>query len=302
MTRILKSGEAHIIILCEVFSLDREEIEFSNPDIVDKAAKIISTKYLDTQKLFETDLADRLKDYPTILDKYKKLKPIDIVKNVTEEFKKKIEKMTKLQEEYRKVNQWILENNIQIKALENRNNTREIMASDLAISLAIITKINEKADIKKLIEQLADKIEVNAEDVYQKIFPEDNSFRFQHIESGQFLSSINNEEITHPSGSQKMAISMGIILSLGETFGLPILLDEAFDRIDVKRLRFFSEFISGITKNPQSPQICLAGFTSFNIEKNPDVMYFVRDWRSYSVKRTKTLEKNVELMKEFNYN
>jgi hypothetical protein len=115
-------------------------------------------------------------------------------------------------------------------------------------------------------------------------------------------NSINNEPITHPSGSQKMAISIGIMLSLGETFGLPILLDEAFDRIDVNRLRFFSEFIAGIAENRQSPQICLAGFTTFNIEKNPDVMHFVKDWRTYLVKRTKTLEKNIELIEEFNRN
>ena len=96
---------------------------------------------------------------------------MDIVKQVTEEFKTRIEKMTKIQESYRKVSDWILENNTQIKALENREKTRDIMASGLAISLAILTRINEKADIKKMVEELADKIEVNAEDVYKKYFP-----------------------------------------------------------------------------------------------------------------------------------
>jgi hypothetical protein len=56
----------------------------------------------------------------------------------------------------------------------------------LAISLAILSKVHEKANIKKTIEELADKIEVNAEDVYKKIFPEDGSFSFQHIQNGQF--------------------------------------------------------------------------------------------------------------------
>jgi hypothetical protein len=301
LNKIVEEWKTSLHHLCEVFNIDQQEIDLSHVDAVEPASQLISNKYSEAQTIFESSLIERLKEFPEVLKKYKGQKPEDIVKKATKEFKDAIDKMNKRQEETRKVNEWILENINQIKALENRDKTRQVMALGLTISLAIISSIHEKADIKKMIEDLADKIEFNAKEVYGEIFPEDASFSFQHIKAGQFLSAINNEPITHPSGSQRVAISVAIMLSLGEIFGLPILLDEAFDRIDVKRLRFFSEFITGIAKTPQSPQICLAGFTTFNIEKNPDVMHFVKDWRIYLVKRAKALEKNIELLKIFSY-
>jgi hypothetical protein len=150
-----------------------------------------------------------------------------------------------------------------------------------------------------MVEELADKIEDSVGDVYANIFPEDETFKFVHLEKGQFRSSISGEPITHPSGSQKVAISIGIMLSIGETFGLPILLDEAFDRVDVKRLRFFTEFITRVAGSPHVPQISLAGFTTYNIEKNPEVLSFVRKWRVYQVKRTSSKEKTIETFAGF---
>jgi len=284
--------------MCEVFNIIYEEIDLSCPDSVDVSYKLVLDKYAKAQEIFELDLIQQLKNYPEIIEKYKGQKPIDLVKKVTEELKEKIEEMSTLQKEYRKINEWILSNISQVETLENRIKTIEIMSTALAISQEIISRIYQKTDINKIIEDLADKIEVNVKDVYSKLFPEDESFRFEHIKEGQFLSTINGEPITHPSGSQKVAISIGIMLSLSETFGLPMLLDEAFDRIDVNRLRFFTEYITGIAKSPQAPQICLAGFTTFNIEKNPEVLKFANTWKIYLVKRAKVLEKNIQSMKE----
>lgn len=282
--------------LCEVFKLEYEEIDLSCPASVDPSCNVVSEKYAKAQEIFESDLVQHLRNYPEIITQYKGQKPMDIVRKVTKEFEEKIKKMTKLQEEYRKINEWILSNSNQIETLENRNRTRETMSIALAISQEILSRVCQKANVKRIVEELADKIEVNVKDVYNKIFPEDESFTFEHLEEGQFLSAIDNEPITHPSGSQKVAITMAIMLSLGETFGLPILLDEAFDRIDVNRLRFFSEYITGIAGSLQTPQICLAGFTTFNIEKNPEVLHFVNGWKIYLVKRTKVSEKNIELL------
>lgn len=284
--------------MCEVFDMAYEEIDLSCSDSVDSSCKLVLEKYAKAQEIFELDLIQHLKKYPEIIEKYKGQKPAYIVKKVTEEFEKRIKEMTALQNEYRKINNWILLNINQIETLENRIKTIEIMRAALAISQEILCRIYQKTDVKRIIEELADKIEVNVKDVYSKLFPEDESFSFEHIKEGQFLSTINGEPITHPSGSQKVAISIGIMLSLSETFGLPMLLDEAFDRIDVNRLRFFTEYITAIAKSPQAPQICLAGFTTFNIEKNPEVLQFANTWKIYLVKRAKVLEKNIQLMKE----
>ena len=148
----------------------------------------------------------------------------------------------------------------QLKSIENRNKTIIIISSALLIAQAILSRIYEKTDINRIIEELAERIKESVKDVYNRIFPEDQSFNFEHSGKGQFLSTINNEPITHPSGSQRVAISVGIMLSLAETFGVPMILDEAFDRIDVNRLKFFCEYITS-----------LAGFFS----SMPSWIYFI---------------------------
>lgn len=296
---LIEAWKENYHYLTEVFKLAYEKIDVTSSDAIDSASEIMSKKYARAQIFFEDDLTQHLRNYPEILEKTSEQKPMDIVKNVTKELKKRIEAMTARQKEFKTVNDWIIQNNDNIRALENRNKTREIMTLALMVAFEFLSRVYEKANIKRIVEELADKIEVNVKDVYTKIFPEDESFCFEHLEEGQFLSTINHRPITHPSGSQRVAISMAIMLSLGETFGLPILLDEAFDRIDVNRLRFFSEYITSIAGQKRTPQICMAGFTTYNIEKNPDVLDFVKNWRVYRVKRTKPLEKNIELLEEF---
>lgn len=299
LERLTEEWKNNYHYLCEVYNLEHKEIDLSSANSVDSSYVTISEKYSVAQKTLETDLEMQLKNYPEFVMKYKGRKPIDIVKGVTQEFQKTIEEMTRLQEEYKKVNTWILTNSNQIKILENRDKTSEIIRLSLAIGHELLQRINEKANVKKIIEEMSEKIQTTVRDVYGKIFPEDMVFSFEHLQNGRFFSSIKGEPITHPSGSQKVAISIGVMLSMGETFRLPILLDEAFDRVDVNRLRFFAEFVTGVADSPNSPQTCLAGFTTYNIEKNPDVLKFVSRWRVYQVRRTKSMEKNIELFSGF---
>jgi len=65
-----------------------------------------------------------LKEYPEILEKFeisKKEVPTDIIKKLREELDEKIKEITALQQEYRKVNNWILENIAQLRSMENRS-------------------------------------------------------------------------------------------------------------------------------------------------------------------------------------
>jgi len=242
-----------------------------------------------------------MKNYPEILEKYKISEEKDfasVVKEVRKEFEDRIEEVSKLQEEYNRVNDWILKNIVQLKAIENKSKTISIINDALLIAQAIFSKIYEKTDINRIIEDLSEKIEENVKDIYNRIFPEDMSFAFGHSGKGQFLSTINNEPITHPSGSQRAAISVGIMLSLAHTFGLPMILDEAFDRIDIKRLKFFCECMTGLASS-DGCQTCLAGYTSFNIEKNPEILPFVNSWKIYLVERAEVLEKNIKPLEGF---
>jgi len=287
--------------LCRVFKLKPEKIDFSTRKKIETSFKLISKSCKAAQEIFTDDLTKQLQNYPEIIKKYdvKKLTPDQIVGKIKEEFKKKIEKITELQQKYKEINEWILTNINQLKSIEDRDKTREIISISLFIAWEILSRMYEKTDLEKIIEQLADKIEENVKNAYSKIFPEDESFKFEHLGKGAFLSTINNEPITHPSGSQRAAISAGIMISLADTFRLPMILDEAFDRIDVKRLKFFVEYITGLTNAPSNYQICLAAYTSFNIEKNPEIIPFVNQWKNYLVERKKILIKNIKPLGKF---
>lgn len=247
-------------------------------------------------------MVNQLKNYPEILAKYKISEEKDftnIMKQLKEELEKKIRQTSKLQEQYKQVNTWILTNISQLESIEKRDKTVGILGDAVLIAHTILSRVHERTDIQKIVEDLAERIEANVRDAYGRIFPEDESFSFEHSGKGQFLSTINNEPITHPSGSQRAAISVGIMLSLAETFDLPMVLDEAFDRIDANRLKFFCEYITALAGPPNGHQICLVGYTSFNVEKNPDVLSFINVWRTYMVERSEVLEKNIKPLQGF---
>ncbi|RLG01865.1 MAG: hypothetical protein DRN49_00395 [Thaumarchaeota archaeon] len=293
LDKLIKEASNAYHHLCEVFKLKREEIDLSSKYVIDSSFETISAKCKEAQKIFLNDLIQQMKNYPEILEKYKISEERDftiIIKRIREEFEKRIKEVSRLEEEYKNVNDWILRNTAQLKAIENRSKTIIIVDAALLIAQAILSRIFEKTDINKIIEDLSENLEKSVKDVYKRIFPEDESFSFSHSGRGQFISTINNEPITHPSGSQRAAISVGIMLSLARTFGLPMILDEAFDRIDVKRLKFFCECITGLT----DCQTCLAAYTSFNIEKNPEVLPFINSWKTYLVERAEVLEKNIK--------
>lgn len=292
-TRLIENVQKSYHHLCQVFKLKPMEIDLSDEKAIESSFKIIATSLSEAQQLLYEDFSEHLKEYPDILKKLKIKKITDLVKiidKIKKDLKKGIEEASKLQEEYGKVNEWIISNVSQIKSAEDRIKTIEVMTGALLLAKEILTRIYQKTDINKIVEELAEKIEESVRDAYCKIFPEDTSFDFEHIGKGQFLSKINNKPITHPSGSQRVAISLGIMLSLAETFKLPMILDEAFDRLDISRLRFFCEYATALG---ETFQLCLAGYKSYNIERNSYVLPFINNWKIYQVERTRTLEKNI---------
>jgi len=288
--------------LCEVFKMAPQKIDLSAPNTVDASFALIHKTYEEARKIFGEDLVHQFEAYPDILAKYEvsgEQGLADIIRKMEGELAGRIEEMSKFQQEYKNVNEWILASMNQVRSIENRIKSTAIVADALLIARAILSRIYERTNVERIVEELAERIENNVESVYGMIFPEDQSFHFEHSGKGQFLSTISNEPVTHPSGSQRAAISAGIMLTLAETFGLPMILDEAFDRIDVNRLKFFCECVSALARAPRGSQICLAGYTSFNIEKNPDVLSFIKDWKTYLVERAEVLEKNIKPLEGF---
>jgi len=279
--------------LCEMFKLKPEEINLSDEETIEISFKTITESCNKAQELLYADLSQHLKEYPDVLEKLKikeKVELVGIINRIKNDLQKRVREASKLQEEYGKINKWILSNTTQIKSMEDRIKTIEIMTGILLLAEEILTRIYQKTDIERIIEELAEKIEESVRETYNKIFPEDKSFNFEHVGNGQFTSTINNKPITHPSGSQRVAISLGIMLSLAETFKLPMILDEAFDRLDVNRLRFFCECVTALS---ETFQLCLAGYASYNIERNPNVASFINNWKIYQIERARALEKNI---------
>jgi len=161
--------------LCEVFKLKREEIDLSSKDAIESSFGMMSAKYEEAQKIFSQDLIQQMKNYPEILEKYKISEEKDfasIVKEVRKEFEGRIEVVSKLQEEYNRVYDWILKNIVQLKAIENKSKTISIINDALLIAQAIFSRIYEKTDINRIIEDLSEKIEENVKDIYNRIFPD----------------------------------------------------------------------------------------------------------------------------------
>jgi DNA repair exonuclease SbcCD ATPase subunit len=294
LDKLIKDVENSYYHLCEMFELKPEGLDFSNEKTLETSFNTILKSCNEAQRLFYEDLSKNLEKYPELLQKLRiteKGELKEVVEKIRKELQKKVEEVSRLQEEYRKLNEWILTNSSHVKLIEDKIRTIKILTIALFLAQEILTRIHQKTNVKRIIEELAEKIEESVKETYSKIFPEDESFIFEHIGEGKFLSTINNKPITHPSGSQRVAISLGIMLSLAETFRLPIILDEAFDRLDVNRLKFFCEYITTLSRRFQ---LCLVGYTSYNIEKNLSVLSFINNWKVYQIERTKTLEKNIK--------
>jgi sugar-specific transcriptional regulator TrmB len=297
LNKLIKSVESAYYHLCETFKLEFEELDFSNEETLERSFDAILKSCNKAQQLFYEDLSKNLEKYPELLqtikitEKTKKVEPKEVIEKIREELQRKIKEASKLQEEYRKLNEWILTNSSQVKWVEDRIRTIKILTIITFLAQEILTRIYQKTNVERIVEELAEKIEESVKETYNKIFPEDESFIFEHIGEGKFLSTINNKLITHPSGSQRVAISLGIMLSLAETFKLPIILDEAFDRLDINRIKFFCECVTTLSK---AFQLCLVGYTSYNIEKNPSVLTFINNWKIYKIERIGTLEKNIK--------
>jgi hypothetical protein len=294
LNRLIRNAENSYYHLCKIFNLKSEELDFSNEETMEASFNVMLNSYNKAQQLFYEDLSQHLEKYPELLQKFKaaeKVELTEVIGKIKSELQKKVEEASKLQEEYRKLNGWILTNISQIKLIEDKIRTVNTMTIALSLAQEILTRIYQKTDVKRIVEELAEKIEESVKETYGKIFPEDESFAFEHVGEGRFLSTINGRPITHPSGSQRAAISLGIMLSLAETFKLPMILDEAFDRLDVNRLKFFCEYVMTLSK---ALQLCLAGYTSYNIERNPSVLSFVNNWKIYQIERIGSLKKNIK--------
>lgn len=200
-----------------------------------------------------------------------------------------LEKKERLQ----KVKDWINMNLNEARAVEDRLVTISFIETTIIVLQTILQKIQDHTNLETMSEQIAQHIEENVRRCVEMILPEE-TVRFRHVGKGQFsVETTNGEPITHPGGSHKAVISLGIMLTLSQIFDLPVVLDEATDRFDYITLPNTFKFVNMLAKSPVNPQICFVSYKTLNIEKSEEIMDIIKDWNIYMLERKGKLQKEI---------
>jgi len=200
-----------------------------------------------------------------------------------------LEKKERLQ----KVKDWINMNLNEARVVEDRLVTISFMETTIIVLQTILQKIQDYTNLEAMSEQIAQHIEENVRRCVEMILPEE-TVGFRHVGRGQFsVETTDGEPITHPGGSHKAVISLGIMLTLSQLFDLPVILDEATDRFDYVTLPNTFKFVNMLAKSPMSPQICFVSYKTLNIEKSEEIMDIIKDWSIYMLERKGKLQKEI---------
>jgi len=196
-------------------------------------------------------------------------------------------------EQLQKVKDWINANLNEVRVVEDRLLTISFMETTIIVLQTILEKVLDYTNLDTMSEQIAQHIEENVRHCVEMILPEE-TVRFRHIGKGQFsVETADGEPITHPGGSHKAVISLGIMLTLSQLFDLPVILDEATDRFDYITLPNMFKFIDVLAKSAVNPQICFVSYKTLNIEKNEKIVDIIKDWNIYLLERKGKLQKEI---------
>ena len=277
--------------LCTAFAFKPQKIDFSTRTNLESSVKMLDRAMEDARDILSLNVAGKLKEFPEIkLEKETTEREIDhIIKTLTEKIKELLETKQRCQE----IRDWINKHIEEIQDLEQKLKAIALLNILIVVLKEIFDPIYEKTDLETITERLAESIQSEVEEAYQRILA-DESLKFEHIGKAMFRNTLNDEPITHPSGSQRASISLGIMMSLAKTFNLPVILDEATDRYDTNHITTFMEYIVAIAGNPQNPQICLAIYKTKDVEMNPELLSVIRTARIYRIERKSPLKKVIE--------
>jgi hypothetical protein len=148
--------------------------------------------------------------------------------------------------------------------------------------------VYDSINLERMVGSLGDLMQDNVNVSYRNIIP-DETLTFEHIGGGKFWSKLNNQPISQPSGSQRAAISFGVMVTLAKQFGLPLIMDEAADRFDVDRLANFLDLARRVaidTDEEKGLQICLALYRTRDVTAED-----LTTANTYEIQRKSNIEK-----------
>lgn len=225
---------------------------------------------------------------------------IESISSVEDLLKKQSEELSQKRDQLKAIKEWVSTNINEIREIEDQLLSISLTETAAVVLDIILQKLYEHTNLESMSEQIAESIEENVRKCVEMIMPEEMVI-FRHIGKGNFLiETINGEPITHPAGSHKAVISLGIMLTLSQLFDLPIILDEATDRFDYHTLRNTFHFVNALCSNATNPQVCLVSYKTLNIEKNQDILDIIKNWSVYLVERKDKLRKEIIKLDDVN--
>lgn len=280
--------------LCRAFSFKSQKIGLSTRDNLESSLEIINKTVVNAKNALQLNLKEKLKDFPEL--EIKKEATEQELNQIVEALAEKIKELSDIKQRCQEIRDWINKHLEEIQNLEQKLKTITLLNILVIVLKEIFDPIYERTDLETITERLAESIEAEVKGAYRRILA-DESLKFEHIGKAIFRNTLNNQPITHPSGSQRASISLGIMMSLARTFNLPIILDEATDRYDSNHIVTFMEYITAIANDLTNPQISLAIYKTMDIEKNPELLSNISVATIYGVERKGPLSK---VIKELN--
>jgi hypothetical protein len=205
--------------------------------------------------------------------------------NMDELVSKQSQEMAERRERFQKTKDWLNTNLNEVRDVTNQLLTIAYVEKATTTLDVILRHVQEYANLDMMSEQIAQNIEENVKSCVEMILPEE-MVRFRHVGRGKFLiETPGGEPVTHPAGSHKAVISLGIMLTLSRVFDLPLILDEARDRFDYVTLRNTFQYVDILCRDAKPPQICFVSYRTLDIEKDPETLNLVRGWNTYVIEK-----------------
>jgi molecular chaperone GrpE (heat shock protein) len=218
---------------------------------------------------------------------------LDRITSVDDLFAKQSVELTSKKGQLQKTKSWIESNIEKLKEAEDMLLTIRATETAVLVLDVLLRKVQENTNLNVMVEQIAQSIEENVRNCVEMIVPEE-IVTFRHAGEGSFMvETPDGSPITHPAGSHKAVISLGVMLTLSRLFDLPLFLDEATDRFDYITLPNTFRFVDSLCKGPSGPQVCFVSYRTLNIERNQDILDVVKNWRIYLIERKDKLQKQI---------
>ena len=218
---------------------------------------------------------------------------VEKLTNVGELVEKRSAELTETRKRLENEKTWMNTHLNEIKESEEKIVAIRFIESAIGILSELLQRIHQHTNLEVMVGQIAENIHQCVDQCERMILPEETVV-FKHAGGGNFLiQDANGQPVTHPGGSHKAVISLGIMFALSKLFNLPLILDEATDRFDYVALRNTFRYVSMLCKSPEGPQVCLVSYKTLNIERSGDILDALKDWNIYLLDRRQRSDKEI---------